>query len=98
MDVTLIGRFLSGLGEAGIFGLGWIGFLWAMMQLKYERARYQTLVVHIIEYFTKVSILKEFDDDDSQPSDPQRRADPFRSVDGAIGRIFGDKDHGKTRR
>lgn len=97
MDVTLIGRFLSVLGETGIFGLGWIGFLWAMMQLKYERARYQTLVVHIIEYFTKVSILKEIEDDSEQGAS-QRRADPFRSVDGALGRIFGDKDDGKTRR
>jgi hypothetical protein len=97
MDVTLIGRFIAGLGEAGIFGLGWIGFLWAMMQLKYERARYQTLVVHIIEYFTKVSILKEFDDD-PESGDAQRRTDPFRPIDGAIGRIFGDKDNGKTRR
>ena len=82
MEMNVVVAVLATLGEAGIFGLGWVAFLWAMMQLRYERSRYQQLVIHIIEYFTKVSILKDIDDG----NDSSDR--PVSNFDGGLGRIF----------
>lgn len=82
METSIVVAQLKMLGEAGVFGLGWVGFLWAMMQLRFERSRYQQLVIHIIEYFTKASILKDIDDG----NDPRGPAAP--GGNGGIGRIF----------
>jgi hypothetical protein len=46
------------VAEYGILGLGWILFIFAMMYIRAERARYQDLVIHIITYFTKIHMLK----------------------------------------
>ena len=63
MDAAVIARFLGVIGEAGIFGLGWVLFFWAMWLLRLERTRYQNLVVHVIEYFTKVNMIQGTEDD-----------------------------------
>lgn len=63
MELALITRIFGGIGEAGIFGLGWGLFLWAMWLLRIERRRYQDLVVHIIQYFTKVNMIQGTEDD-----------------------------------
>lgn len=87
----MILTFVSGVAEAGVFGLGWVAFLWAMMQLRFERTRYQHLVIHIIEYFTKVSILRDLDSGlQSKPSD-------VSSFDDSIGRVL-DSGRDASRR
>lgn len=86
MDSAFIGAFLKGAGETGVFGLGWVAFLWAMMQLRYERTRYQHLVVHIIQYFTKVNMLRDIEGDSDSS---ERHPHPLQHFDGGIGRIFG---------
>lgn len=91
MEVGVATAILSSLGEFGIFGLGWLAFLWAMIQLKHERTRYQHLVVHIIQYFTKINILHELDTDEDS-HDSTRRQRPLRPLDGPLGRIFGHED------
>ena len=63
MELALVTRVLGGVGEAGIFGLGWLLFFWAMYLLRIERNRYQSLVVHVIEYFTKVNMIQGTEDD-----------------------------------
>lgn len=63
MEVAFLTRFLGDIGEVGIFGLGWALFFWAMWLLRIERKRYQDLVVHIIEYFTKVNMIQGTEDD-----------------------------------
>lgn len=55
-----IGRFA---GEAGIYGLGWILFLYMMVREIRERKRYSDLVIHIISYFTKVNMVERHTDD-----------------------------------
>lgn len=63
MELALIGRALGAVGEAGVFGLGWPLFFWAMWLLRIERRRYQDLVVHVIQYFTKVNMIQGTEDD-----------------------------------
>ena len=63
MELSLVTRLLGGVGEAGIFGLGWLLFFWAMYLLRIERNRYQSLVVHVIQYFTKVNMIQGTEDD-----------------------------------
>lgn len=78
----MILTFMTGVAEAGVFGLGWVAFLWAMMQLRFERTRYQHLVIHIIEYFTKVSILRDLD------SGLQSKSGDVSSFDESFGRVL----------
>lgn len=55
MEAALVARFV---GEAGIYGGGWALFLWAMLQMRLERKRYEDLVVHIVQYFTKINMIQ----------------------------------------
>lgn len=63
MELALVSRVLGVVGEAGIFALGWVLFFWAMWLLRIERRRYQDLVVHVIQYFTKVNMIQGTEDD-----------------------------------
>lgn len=80
-------RSLRGFVDVGIYGLGWLGFFWAMMQLRHERARYQNLVIHIIQHFTKVSLLQDLENENSVSDDGDTHA--TRNHDLGIGRFFG---------
>ena len=90
MEISAVATVLKMVGEVGILGLGWVAFIWAMMQLRYERSRYQHLVIHIIEYFTKVNILKDLD------SGNDSDLEPVQGFDGSIGRIFDSNGDGLT--
>lgn len=63
MELALVTRIFGGISEAGVFGLGWALFIWAMWLLRIERRRYQDLVVHIIQYFTKINMIQGTEDD-----------------------------------
>lgn len=71
--LTASGALLKAIASYGVLGLGWIAWILTMVYLQAERKRYQGLVIHIIQYFTKVNsgdhtsakILG--DDDDDKP-------------------------------
>ena len=46
------------VGEGGVYGLGWILFIFMMFREVRERRRYSDLVVHIIQYFTKIRMVE----------------------------------------
>lgn len=56
---AIVARAVS---EYGILGLGWVLFLFAMFYIRVERRRYQDLVIHIIQYFTKVHMAEGKED------------------------------------
>ena len=58
MEPASAGVIFRIVAEYGILGLGWILFLFSMLYIRVERARYQDLVIHIITYFTKIHMLK----------------------------------------
>jgi len=63
MDGVSLGAILRLLGEGGIYGLGWLLFLYMMVREIRERKRYSDLVIHIISYFTKVNMVERQTDD-----------------------------------
>lgn len=84
METVSASIVARGVAEYGILGLGWILFLFSMIYIRSERARYQDLVIHIITYFTKVNMLEGRHDDPiplppsffpnpHSPDNPQRR-------------------------
>lgn len=54
-SAAAIGKVVS---EYGILGLGWILFVFMMFREVRERKRYSELVIHIIQYFTKVRMVE----------------------------------------
>lgn len=58
-----VGAILRVIGEGGIYGLGWLLFLYMMVREIRERKRYSDLVIHIISYFTKVNMVERHTDD-----------------------------------
>lgn len=74
------------VGEGGIYGLGWILFLFMMFREVRERKRYSDLVIHIIQYFTKIRMVEHDNTDLDLPAElfniggtrrpPKRRARP----------------------
>lgn len=63
MDGFDLGAILRVIGEGGIYGLGWLLFLYMMVREIRERKRYSDLVIHIISYFTKVNMVERQADD-----------------------------------
>lgn len=63
MDGVSFAAILRLLGEGGIYGLGWLLFLYMMVREIRERKRYSDLVIHIISYFTKVNMIERHTDD-----------------------------------
>lgn len=63
MEVLSVGAIVRAIAEYGILALGWILFLFSMLYIRMERARYQDLVIHIITYFTKIHMVKADDND-----------------------------------
>lgn len=59
-----IGKAVS---EYGILGLGWVLFIFMMFREIRERKRYSDLVIHIIQYFTKVRMVEN----DESPQLPE---------------------------
>lgn len=55
VTATSIGKLV---GEGGIYGLGWILFIFMMFREVRERKRYSDLVIHIIQYFTKIRMVE----------------------------------------
>ena len=49
------------VGEGGIYGLGWVLFIFMMFREVRERKRYSDLVIHIIQYFTKIRMVEHDD-------------------------------------
>ena len=47
------GEIVQLVGQGGIYGLGWLLFIFMMFREVRERKRYSDLVIHIIQYFTK---------------------------------------------
>ncbi len=86
MDGLTAGSIAKLVGEGGIYGLGWILFIFMMFRELRERKRYSDLVIHIIQYFTKIRMVEQDEpplDIPSQLFDPnqprrttQRRARP----------------------
>jgi hypothetical protein len=58
-----VGAIMRLIGEGGIYGLGWLLFLYMMVREIRERKRYSDLVIHIISYFTKVNMVERQADD-----------------------------------
>lgn len=63
MDGVSLAAILRLIGEGGIYGLGWLLFLYMMLREIRERKRYSDLVIHIISYFTKVNMVERQTDD-----------------------------------
>lgn len=55
MDGTVV-ALVKIVAEYGVLGLGWIAWIFTMFYVRAERARYQALVIHIIQYFTKTKM------------------------------------------
>jgi hypothetical protein len=78
------------VGEGGIFGLGWILFIFMMFREVRERKRYSDLVIHIIQYFTKIRMVERDESSLDIPAElfdvsPTRRK-PQRSTRSNAGR------------
>ena len=65
MDGITGSTVVRAVGEFGILGLGWVLFIFMMFREIRERRRYTDLVIHIIEYFTKINMLERNYDGDS---------------------------------
>ena len=66
MELAAGSKVLSAIAEYGILGLGWILFLFMVFRERVERNRYSDLVIHIIQYFTKVRMV-EHDESNQLP-------------------------------
>lgn len=64
MEAASASAIARGMAEYGILGLGWVLFLFTMLYIRVERKRYQDLVIHIIQYFTKIHMLEGKDNDE----------------------------------
>lgn len=88
METGVAAIMARGFAEYGVLAVGWIAWLWTMLYVRYERKRYQELVVHIVEYFTKTRLVENKNDSIQLPaslfSDHYSDADeqpPRRSAD-----------------
>lgn len=69
MDGLTAGQIGKLVGEGGIYGLGWILFIFMMFREVRERKRYSDLVVHIIQYFTKIRMVEHEDSSINLPAE-----------------------------
>jgi hypothetical protein len=80
------GAIVKAVSEYGVLGLGWLAWLLTMWYLQVERRRYQALVIHIVQYFTKVNLADRSDSNGPDEMDE----DPFGGQHGkSLGRLFG---------
>lgn len=67
MELSLVAALTKMVAQYGVLGLGWIAWILTMFYLQIERKRYQALVIHIIQYFTHITLPSETHDKDSKP-------------------------------
>ena len=59
MEAAALAAVVKIVAEYGVLGLGWVIAGILMWYIKGERTRYQQLVIHIIQHFTKVNIPEQ---------------------------------------
>lgn len=58
------------VSEGGIFALGWVLFIYMMVERRFERKKYAELVVQIVTYFTKVNMAERIKNADANDPAP----------------------------
>lgn len=67
---------MNRMAEYGILGLGWVLFIYMMIERRFERQKYAELVVYIVTYFTKVRLLDGSHEDARNVLSADLRIDP----------------------
>jgi hypothetical protein len=62
MEIGFVPALLKAISEYGVLGLGWIGFFWAMNELRKARAAHDLLVFQLVGMVTKLELLERKND------------------------------------
>jgi hypothetical protein len=86
MELTSATTILQAVAQYGVLGLGWVAWIFTMFYIQRERKQYQDLVIHIVQYFTKVNLVDRKAHEDS----PVPLSSPFDGPGmGGIEQLFG---------
>ena len=68
MEGLSVTAILKIVAEHGVLGIGWIAWILQVINGQVERKRYQALVVHIIQHFTKSHLAGDDESDSKVPT------------------------------